>query len=227
MPYSDPIKAREYHKEHNKKWYQRAKNRNTLTCLNCGALFKSRYSFQKYCSIRCSGESRKSVFICVFCKKRFYAPPSKKRKYCSRTCMNKDPKQKKRMSLMGKSWKNKHKPKEQCLKMSKSQLGEKNHQWKGGITPKYRLIRNLKWYKDWRRSVFERDNYTCQKCGEKGGILNADHYPVSFRDALKADNQEILKDVSNGRTLCVECHKKEHTLIPMQNEKKPTLKTPS
>lgn len=77
--------------------------------------------------------------------------------------------------------------------------------WKGGVSAENRTARqNLSVtidYTIWRRSVFERDNYTCQECGKKGGTLNADHikpfilYP------------ELRLEVSNGRTLCVNCHK--------------------
>lgn len=30
-------------------------------------------------------------------------------------------------------------------------------------------------YIKWRNKVYERDNYTCQKCGKRGGNLNAHH----------------------------------------------------
>ncbi len=56
-------------------------------------------------------------------------------------------------------------------------------------------------YKLWRKAVFDRDGYTCQHCGEKGGRLNADHI-------MKwSDYPELRYDVSNGRTLCQDCHR--------------------
>ena len=64
--------------------------------------------------------------------------------------------------------------------------------------------RNSQHYKEWRTSVFERDNYTCQHCNQRGGKLNA-HHIKSFKNYPK-----LRLVVENGITLCLECHKKEH-----------------
>jgi hypothetical protein len=83
--------------------------------------------------------------------------------------------------------------------------GENHHNWQGGKTPEKLKVRNSIKYRDWRTAVFERDNYTCQECGIRGGILNADHIkPFSLFPELRFD-------VDNGRTLCVPCHKKTVT----------------
>lgn len=57
-------------------------------------------------------------------------------------------------------------------------------------------------YKEWRRAVFSRDNYTCVLCGSVGGELHADHIQ-SWR--LYPD---LRYSVDNGRTLCAPCHRK-------------------
>lgn len=84
--------------------------------------------------------------------------------------------------------------------------GKENHpNWKGGITPINERIRKSWEYKEWRRHVFQRDDYTCQACGQHGGKLNADHeLPFATFPTLRF---EIL----NGRTLCVLCHRKTPT----------------
>ncbi|MFA5158849.1 MAG: NUMOD3 domain-containing DNA-binding protein, partial [Patescibacteria group bacterium] len=48
----------------------------------------------------------------------------------------------------------------------RSPKGEKCNFWKGGVLPINTQIRSSFEYKQWRRLVFERDNYTCQKCGK-------------------------------------------------------------
>lgn len=84
--------------------------------------------------------------------------------------------------------------------------GEKCKWWKGGITPLNKKLRTSAEYKNWRKSVFERDNYTCVFCKDKrGGNLNADHIKQF------AFYPELRFDINNGRTLCVPCHKKTPT----------------
>lgn len=82
--------------------------------------------------------------------------------------------------------------------------GEKANNWRGGTSTIHQLIRGSKEYKLWRKAVFERDNYTCIWCGEKG-YLNADHIkPFSLFPELRFA-------IDNGRTLCIECHQKTDT----------------
>ena len=78
--------------------------------------------------------------------------------------------------------------------------GEKCHLWKGGVTPVNAKIRKSVDYKIWREKVFSRDNFTCQYCGKRGGNLEAHHIlPFSLFEGLRFE-------VSNGATLCVDCH---------------------
>jgi hypothetical protein len=84
-------------------------------------------------------------------------------------------------------------------------IGEKNHNWKGGITPINEKIRRSVEYKLWRRAVFERDKYTCVICFTKGGDLQADHIkPFAHYPKLRFE-------LSNGRTLCKLCHRQTDT----------------
>jgi len=83
--------------------------------------------------------------------------------------------------------------------------GERHHNWKGGITTINEKIRKSLEYKLWRQAVFERDNYTCIWCGKRGETLNADHIkPFALFPELRFA-------IDNGRTLCVDCHRKTDT----------------
>ena len=64
--------------------------------------------------------------------------------------------------------------------------------------------RRSKIYNQWRIKVFNRDNYTCQVCGLRGKGIQAHHIK-----SWKNYPEERL-DVSNGVTLCKECHKDTH-----------------
>ncbi len=81
--------------------------------------------------------------------------------------------------------------------------GEKSNLWKGGISAITRKERtnfmDTLEYKDWRRKVFERDNYTCQICGIRGGNLRANHIKKY------ADYPELRLTVDNGITICRNC----------------------
>lgn len=152
------------------------------------------------------------IFDCIVCGKPFYRPAChirKDTKYCNRKCFYKGrPKQ----TNTGKThFKKGMVPWNKGLKgvngNSSTIFRKGNIPWNTGlgIAP---LEMRLRWtdkYKNWRTKVFERDNYTCVWCGCSGGVLNADHiksfalYPL-FRFRL-----------SNGRTLCVPCHKKTPT----------------
>lgn len=90
-------------------------------------------------------------------------------------------------------------------KLSEAHKGEKSHLWKGGITPINRALRNTLEYRKWKKDVLERDNYTCQGCGVKGGNLHVDHIKQF------AYFPELRTELSNGRTLCIDCHKKTDT----------------
>lgn len=92
---------------------------------------------------------------------------------------------------------------------------EKNNFWKGGVTQIQLQIRHCFEYRQWRSDIFTRDDYTCQYCGDRGGELNADHYPKMFSTIFHENKIKSLEDglkceefwnINNGRTLCRECH---------------------
>src|SRR2546430_7713032 len=55
-------------------------------------------------------------------------------------------------------------------------------------------------YRLWREAVFQRDNYTCIRCGTCGGKLQADHIKPWSKFP------ELRYAIDNGRTLCKPGH---------------------
>ena len=108
------------------------------------------------------------------------------------------------------------------------QVGEKHHNWKGGITPLYQRCRQY-FLENLVPLIRKRDKYTCQYCGSH---INLEvHHKKQFNEIIKEilnENKELnpiknvnelyviivndnrFLDQNNLITLCKECHKKIH-----------------
>lgn len=95
--------------------------------------------------------------------------------------------------------------------------GEKHYNWKGGITPIHTQIRMSFEYKLWKKSVFERDDFTCQKYRTRGGELIA-HHINNF-----SDFPELRFAIDNGITLSEKAHREFHKKYGMKNNTKGQL----
>lgn len=85
--------------------------------------------------------------------------------------------------------------------------GENHPLWRFDLTEEEReKRRDLTKHAEWRDKIYERDGYTCQKCGDSsGGNLNAHHIiPHSV-------NREIAWELDNGICLCKPCHIEFHS----------------
>lgn len=99
-------------------------------------------------------------------------------------------------------------PKCKSRKISEKLSGSNSKFWDETKSMEQRIKdRRYPEYYEWRRLVFERDNYTCQICGERGRTLNA-HHIQSF-----AKFPELRTELSNGVTLCSPCHSTYHRKI--------------
>jgi len=96
--------------------------------------------------------------------------------------------------------------KENIKKVSRHYFGKKHWNWQGGITGERQCKMTKGNYRIWRKDVYKRDNYICQKCGQKGGILNAHH----IKDYQ--GNKDKILDINNGITFCEDCHKEFHRI---------------
>lgn len=167
-------------------------------CLHCSEIIIPQnvrhYRKQKFCSKKCSalfyGEDKRKQLIelnakrekatgnCVVCEKVFFRPPSyaKNTVTCSKFCSS--------------------------IRRSDTQKGELSHLWRGGKTSANGIFRESFSYDNWRKSVFERDDWRCQICFERGGKITA-HHILKF-----SEHPEYRIDINNGISLCWNCHKK-------------------
>jgi 5-methylcytosine-specific restriction endonuclease McrA len=133
----------------------------------------------------------------------------------------------------------------ECYKKNQSLLtkGAGNNSWRGGITDLNLRIRDLAECKEWKRQVFQRDNYTCTECNikytkETPVYLEAHHekaFSLIVQDFLKEYNQfspiddketlirlaityKPFWNIENGKTLCENCHSLK-TTRPDKKEK--------
>lgn len=93
----------------------------------------------------------------------------------------------------------------------KKQVGEKCPSWKGGITPKVKLLRGCEDYKEWRMNVFKRDNFICKLCNTKQKYLESHHIIGVY------ENINLIFDQNNGITLCKKCHNNFHSKYGVKN----------
>lgn len=173
----------------------------TFSCKICGTnIFSYGKTIKVYCSRKCmiKGYRRRTSVICSYCGIKFEKNNSHikhgqirgyKNHFCSTDCSR-----------------NYH-------------VGENNANWikdRSKVKSEIRCLRYSTKMKDWRESVFKRDDYTCQKCHKKGAFLNA-HHIKRF-----ADFPDLRFVISNGITLCKKCHKsilgKEDEFVEMFNE---------
>lgn len=137
------------------------------------------------------------------------------KKFCSLSCCSRTPKTEEGLRRIGDATRKRQLERPLRYWLGKKRLsmtGEKHYLWKkerDDLTERKRL-RNSTEYSVWRKSVFERDNFTCVFCGIRSGqgravILNADHIkPFAFFPELRFA-------LDNGRTLCKPCHLKTET----------------
>lgn len=165
---------------------------------------------------------------CEQCKKFFNKSPCHikrvKRHFCSKSCF--DEAQIKRITKkcifcdtkfeIRPSMSNRYATCSSLECRTKKKSKNHNGNWRGGVTKSRKAAMSTKEYKAWRKAVFERDSYTCVYCGIRGGELNADHIkPWAYFP-------ELRYDVSNGRTLCLDCHKTTYKEIFKWKKEKDT-----
>ena len=105
-------------------------------------------------------------------------------------------------------------------KQSEAKKGAKSPLWRGGKMANYPeklRIRNSNEYKLWRKAVYKRDNFTCQKYGTGGGDLIA-HHINNFNDF-----PELRLAIDNGITLSEKAHIEFHKKYGKHNNTREQL----
>lgn len=87
--------------------------------------------------------------------------------------------------------------------------GENHPRWNKNLTEEERDNRDEKrryvqGYNEWKYLVKERDNFTCQVCGQSRGSI-VSHHLYSYRSW-----PELRIELDNGVCLCEKCHKAFH-----------------
>ena len=99
-------------------------------------------------------------------------------------------------------WEYKHSQEtiEKITKRTPRKKWEAHPMWKWWVTSESKTIRQSLTYKLWRKSVFERDDYTCKLCYERWWKLEAHHIKTFSK------SPELRFDINNWVCLCKLCH---------------------
>lgn len=101
-------------------------------------------------------------------------------------------------------------------RQSISQIGEKNHNWKGGISG-VKKVTNWKYWQ-WRDEVILRDKSVCQIC------FKTCFSPIAHHIKSKSHFPELVYDIENGKTLCFDDHQLIHKKVSYYRLKEGELK---
>lgn len=160
------------------KHYPHLQRARIASCPICGKEFRAIHEYKGrksvYCSKECWSKRATEDRECPICGKKFQTSTKRNKIYCSNDCRN---------------------------LAYRKRKGAQSNFWQGGRTKESDLLRTSAQYKEWRLSVFKRDNFTCKKCGQRKRNIEAHH----MKERCKFP--ELIFDIDNGVTLCHECHK--------------------
>lgn len=167
-----------------------------LTCKGCGKSFSTARSNaeagKKYCSKKCYDNDRNGETLsCEVCGDDFYAYDTyaDKARFCSQGCYG--------------EW------------LSENRSGEDSWNWKGEDRFSDRPAYGPGWTEAKREQVRERDGRECTDCGI-GTLTHRDQYDQKLHvhhevDPRKSTNPTVHNATRNLQTLCVRCHRSQHS----------------
>lgn len=175
-------------------------NRIDIICDQCGKKFKQtpykiKQSINHFCTKECAVNFQKNrtIIKCDYCGEEIEVKNRNLKLYdhhfCNKECYDK--------------WK------------SINLIGENSPSWDSTKTQEEREIgRCINGYSNFIKTVYERDNYTCQVTGKRGGDLVVHHLNGYHWD------KEHRTDINNGITLSKEIHKLFHKIYGQKNNTK-------
>ena len=101
-------------------------------------------------------------------------------------------------------------------------IKDNSPRWKGGAE-RSRVERASYEYVQWRKAVFSRDKYTCQKCFAKSGVDGKTVEIQAHHICNWSDNPDKRYDIDNGITLCESCHIQFHVIYGKHNNNEAQL----
>lgn len=196
----------------------KSRQRFLIVCTKCGITAWAWTATAKFCSKSCQAETlkRQARIICQQCGKGFTVPVGRERtaRFCSRPCKSAHARTRisRTCATCGATFDVKINKRYDATYCSKrcyglARRGAANHNWTGTGKPNARERGRVD-FREWRKAVFTRDNWTCRHCGKRGRKMNA-HHLMPF-----ASYPEHRFDVANGLTLCLSCHHAVHRGAP-------------
>lgn len=148
------------------------------------------------------------IKICEVCSVSYERRPCEANsRYCSKACWSRrNPPMQGTCAYCGSTFTTMDRRARYCSRRcaGKDRTGPLAGAWKDGRSLERERARLAPQLKVWRETVYKRDGYTCQHCGDRARYIHAHHIkPWAEYPALRFD-------VDNGVTLCEACHGKVH-----------------
>lgn len=217
-----------------------------VSCKQCSTAFEvkeSQYNAQlkrgqeiRFCSIECKQKYQRkdcNEVNCAICNKGFYINNKKNVKdpCCSKKCRKEYIRQHHIIETVCTNCNKDIEVNKYRYNMTKKHFCNRScfHEYQSIKKDEYEkcahVLRTSQEYKVWRKSIFERDKYSCSECGNTKDRLHAHH--IKHLNKIFIDNDfdidktlksKIFNDINNGITLCADCHRKKHLFV-IRNKK--------
>jgi HNH endonuclease len=88
----------------------------------------------------------------------------------------------------------------------KGKRGDETPNWKGGVTPQRQKVYESQEWKDAVKTVWQRDNAMCRRCGLDHRIINREEIRFAVHHIVSFAEKSLRCDPDNLVLLCRKCH---------------------